>query len=168
LNKDHHKPNSLPLALTPTPTKKSLAVLRSVARKHPNGGQNPAPKSQSPFLTAYLRFLARVETAQDGDLVADEIGLDPNEKALLEMVILRWAQRTTMTVRQTIAHAHLGSPATLHKRLTKLRKKGYLQLEDVEGDKRAKFLVPGPQGFIHMETMGKLMMGVRRSDAKAP
>ena len=152
--------------LTSEPTKKSLAVLRTVTRKHPEGGQNLDPKSQSPFLTAYLRFLARIETAQDADLVADEFDLDPNEKALLEMVILRWAQRTTMTVRQTIAHAHLGSPATLHKRLTNLRKKGYLQLEDVEGDKRAKFLVPGPQGFIHMENMGKLMMGVRRSDAK--
>ncbi len=116
--------------------------------------------TESPFFQAYLRFLLRVE-AQGDD--AGQENLEPNEKALLELVVLRWAKHQPLTVRQTIAHAHLGSPATLHKRLMNLRKMGYLQLQDVANDKRAKHLVPGPQGYAYMETMGKHMIGVRRS-----
>ncbi len=70
--------------------------------------------TESPFFQAYLRFLLRVE-AQGDD--AGQENLEPNEKALLELVVLRWA----------------------------------------------KHLVPGPQGYAYMETMGKHMIGVRRS-----
>ena len=121
-----------------------------------------SPESTSVHSLAYLRFLARIESTFNNHPAAELLPLDPNEKALMEMVMLRWAQQATMTVRQTIAHAHLGSPATLHKRLSLLRKKGYLQLEDVEGDKRAKFLVPGPLGFQYLESMGKHMVSAKR------
>ena len=121
-----------------------------------------SPESTSVHSLAYLRFLSRIESTFNNQPAAGLLPLDPNEKALMEMVMLRWAQQATMTVRQTIAHAHLGSPATLHKRLSLLRKKGYLQLEDVEGDKRAKFLVPGPLGFQYLESMGKHMVSAKR------
>ena len=116
-------------------------------------GLQVTPESTSAHSLAYLHFLSRIESSFSKNPTSKLFPLDPHEKALLEMVVLRWAQQATMTVRQTIGHAHLGSPATLHKRLTQLRKKGYLELEDVEGDKRAKFLVPGPQGFQYLESM---------------
>ena len=122
-----------------------------------------SPESTSVHSLAYLRFLSRIDSTLNNQPTTGALPLDPNEKALLEMVMLRWAQQATMTVRQTIAHAHLGSPATLHKRLSLLRKKGYLQLEDVEGDKRAKFLVPGPLGFQYLESMGKHMVSAKRN-----
>lgn len=121
----------------------------------------------SPFFKAYVRFLARIASAQEGLAADKELGLDANEKALLELVLLRWAQQMPLTVRQTIAFGHLGSPATLHKRLIRLRHKSYLQLQDVSGDKRAKHLVPGPAGMAHMELMGKYLLGARRASGAA-
>jgi DNA-binding MarR family transcriptional regulator len=148
-----------------SPTSDKIAAL-SIASKRQGHVPNLSQETESPFVLAYLRFLSRIETEQDKHPAALDQPLDPNEKALLEMVILRWAQQATMTVRQTIAHAHLGSPATLHKRLTLLRKKGFLRLEDVEGDKRAKYLVPGPQGFVYLESMGKHMVSAKRKGNK--
>lgn len=110
---------------------------------------------------------SRIDSTQDRVAATEQLTLDPHERALLEMVLLRWAQQVTMTVRQTIAHAYLGSPATLHKRLTLLRKKGYLALQDVEGDKRAKYLVPGPQGFQYLDLMGKHMLSAKRPSLKS-
>ena len=112
---------------------------------------------------AYLRFLSRVARATEKAPAEEDHLLEPNEKALLELVILRWAQRDLLTVRQAIAHAYLGSPATLHKRLIQLRAKNFLQLEDVEGDKRAKYLVPSVNGFKYMESMGRHLIGARRN-----
>lgn len=111
---------------------------------------------------AYLSFLslvARSTSSKPGAL--DEI--DPNETALLEIVILRWAKGAPMTVRQTIAMAHLGSPATLHKRLMRLRAGHFLQLQDVAGDRRVKQLVAGPRGVEYIESMGRHLLKAKRS-----
>ena len=151
-------------ATPPLTSDKNAALL--IASNRQGHVPNLSPATESPFVLAYLQFLSRIESEQDKHLATFEHPLDPNEKALLEMVILRWAQHATMTVRQTMAHARLGSPATLHKRLTLLRKKGFLQLEEVEGDKRAKYLVPGPQGFVFLQAMGKHMVSAKRKRAK--
>jgi hypothetical protein len=119
------------------------------------------PKDQSAF-QAYLTFLSLVARTNAGSpATLDDI--DPNETALLEIVILRWAKGSPMTVRQTIAMAHLGSPATLHKRLMRLRAKNYLQLQDVAGDRRVKQLVPGQGGVDYVETMGRHLLKAKRS-----
>jgi hypothetical protein len=54
--------------------------------------------------------------------------MDPNESALLQSVVLRWYENEPMTVRDAIGLAQLGSPATLHKRITRLREKDMLWL----------------------------------------
>ena len=116
---------------------------------------------------AYLSFLAlvaRSATSKPGAL--DEI--DPNETALLEIVILRWAKGAPMTVRQTIAMAHLGSPATLHKRLMRLRAGHFLQLQDVAGDRRVKQLVAGARGIEYIESMGRHLLKAKRSPSGRP
>jgi DNA-binding MarR family transcriptional regulator len=139
----------------------------SAATKRPSATLALTPESTSLHSLAYLRFLSRIESSFSNHPASKFLPLDPHEKALLEMVVLRWAQQDTMTVRQTIGHAHLGSPATLHKRLTQLRQKGYLGLKEVEGDKRAKFLIPGPQGIQYLETMGKHMVNAKRKSLTA-
>ena len=82
------------------------------------------PNSQhSPLAKAYFRFLQlakAVEALPDGAL------MDANESALLEEIVLRWHEGQPMTVREAIGLAHLGSPATLHKRVTRLRQKEML------------------------------------------
>lgn len=122
--------------------------------------------TKSPFFVAYIKFLALAAQLQSGN-PEDENDLDPNEKALLEMVVLRWSVGKPCSVRQAIAQVHLGSPATLHKRLMRLRAKEYMELQDVSGDRRVKCLVPGPKGLAYIEAMGQHLMSARRLARKS-
>jgi hypothetical protein len=113
-----------------------------------------APSNRSPLAAAYLRFLqlARaVETLPEGNL------MDANESALLEAVVLRWHEGQPMTVREAINLAALGSPATLHKRITRLRTKDLLGTYSEPGDRRAKFLVPTQRALDHFHQLGQTM-----------
>jgi reverse gyrase len=86
-----------------------------------------------------LRFLQLAKSIQQ---LPDAPQLDANEKALLEEVALRWFDNRAMTVREAIGLAQLGSPATLHKRITRLRQKDMLMTFNQPEDKRAKYLIP--------------------------
>ena len=52
-----------------------------------------------------------------------------------------------MTVREAIGRAELGSPATLHKRLVRLRQAELIAVEFIAGDRRSKLLVPTEKGW---------------------
>lgn len=141
-------------------TRKSAVRLAAQATQASSPAAQP-PKDPQAF-QAYLSFLAMVARVNaNSPATLDDI--DPNETALLDIVILRWAKGEPMTVRQTIAMAHLGSPATLHKRLMRLRAKNFLQLQDVAGDRRVKQLVPGQRGVDHVEAMGKNLLKAKRA-----
>ena len=129
----------------------------------PNAPPIAAPKDAQAY-GAYLAFLGLAARNSNNEASPGH-DIDPNETALLEIVILRWAMHTPMTVRQTIAMARLGSPATLHKRLMRLRAKGYLQLQDVVGDRRVKQLVAGARGVEYIETMGRHLLKAKRNSA---
>ena len=72
--------------------------------------------NQSPFVSAYLRFLQLAKVVQ---ALPDGQAIDANESALLQSVVLRWYENQPMSVREAIGLAELGSPATLHKRITR-------------------------------------------------
>ena len=111
-------------------------------------------KSGSSSANAYLRFLQLAKTIQklpDGPL------LDANEKALLEEVVLNWFEKKPMTVREAINLSALGSPATLHKRITRLRQRDFLMAFNQEDDKRAKFLIPTQKTLALFGDFGKKM-----------
>ncbi len=96
----------------------------------------------------YMRFLRDTLTVQP------EGWLSPNDACLLEAVVLRWHDQQPMTVNEAIHLQHLGSPATLHKRLTRLRKMGLLTIEHSDQDRRTKYLVSTPQALDHFHQMG--------------
>ena len=96
-------------------------------------------KSKSATANAYLRFLQLVRTIQQ---LPHGPQLDANEKTLLEEIALNWFENRVMTVREAIGLTHLGSPATLHKRITRLRQKDFLKTLNEPEDKRAKYLLP--------------------------
>ena len=111
-------------------------------------------KSGSPSANAYLRFLQLAKTIQklpDGPL------LDANEKALLEEIVLNWFEKNPMTVREAINLSALGSPATLHKRITRLRQRDFLVAFNQQDDKRAKFLIPTQKTLSMFGDFGKKM-----------
>jgi hypothetical protein len=111
--------------------------------------------TRSLFISAYLRFLelaSAVETLPGMDF------FDPNHKALFEAIVLRWSQGQAMTVREAISHTELGSPATLHKRLVRLRQAELITVQSIEGDRRTKLLVPTEAGLDYASRLGSQLV----------
>jgi DNA-binding MarR family transcriptional regulator len=117
-------------------------------------------KPNSPFASAYLRFL---QLAQVIKALPDGMEMDANEKALLQAVVLRWYEGQPMTVREAIGLADLGSPATLHKRITRLREKEMLSTLNQEGDRRAKFLMPTQRTIDYFSHLGQSMQDAHQN-----
>lgn len=119
-------------------------------------------KINSPFASAYLRFL---QLAQVVHALPDGTEMDANEKALLQAVVLSWYQGQPMTVREAIGLAELGSPATLHKRITRLRDKDMLSTLNQEGDRRAKFLIPTQRTLDYFSHLGQSMQQAHQNQS---
>ncbi|MFM8864460.1 MAG: hypothetical protein ACKOFG_05980 [Limnohabitans sp.] len=113
---------------------------------------------RSPLASAYLRFL---QLARAIEALPAGQSMDANESALLEAVVLRWHAGQTMTVREAIHLTELGSPATLHKRITRLRNKQLLSTHSEPGDRRAKYLVPTEQALAYFHQLGQTMQQVQ-------
>ena len=116
-------------------------------------------KNRSSLAEAYFRFLQLARTFQADP---SEAAMDANERALLEAVALRWFEDEPMTVREAIALEHLGSPATLHKRITRLRQKDMLVAFNQEGDRRAKYLIPSEKTLKMYAELGGNMQKVQQ------
>jgi len=110
--------------------------------------------NKSATAIAYMRFLQLAKAVQQ---LPDAPQLDANEKALLEEIVLRWYENRVMTVREAIGLTHLGSPATLHKRITRLRQKDLLKTFNQPDDKRAKYLIPTDKTMAMFGDFGKKM-----------
>jgi hypothetical protein len=113
--------------------------------------------SIAPLANAYFRFL---QLAKAVESLPDGAVMDANESALLEAVVLRWHEGSPMTVREAIGIVALGSPATLHKRITRLRQKDMLSTYSEPGDRRAKFLVPTEKALAYFAQLGRSMQQV--------
>jgi DNA-binding MarR family transcriptional regulator len=109
---------------------------------------------RSPTENAYLRFLQLAKAIQS---LPDVPLLDANENALLEAIALRWFENKPMTVREAIGISQLGSPATLHKRITRLRNRDLVQTFNQPDDKRAKYLIPTDKSIAMFKDFGKKM-----------
>jgi hypothetical protein len=119
-------------------------------------------KCKSATAIAYMRFLQLARSVQQ---LPDGPQLDANEKALLEEIALSWFENRAMTVREAIGLTHLGSPATLHKRITRLRQKDLLKTFNQPEDKRAKYLIPTDQTIAMFGDFGKKMSSAITSPA---
>jgi len=110
--------------------------------------------SHAPLASAYLRFLRLAHAVQQ---LQGDLAMDANESALLEVIVLRWSAGQPMTVREAIGTGRLGSPATLHKRITRLRQKDMLTASSACGDRRAKRLVPTARAVEYFAQLGQHM-----------
>ena len=111
-------------------------------------------KFKSSTASAYMRFLQLARSVQQ---LPDGPNLDANEKALLEEIALSSFEDRVMTVREAIGLNHLGSPATLHKRIMRLRHKNLLKIFNQSEDKRAKYLISTDQTIAMFGDFGKKM-----------
>lgn len=102
----------------------------------------------------YIRFLTLTQAQKISPNGKD---LTPPELHLLEDVALRHFENRAYTVSEALALHHLGSPATLHKRLKRLRDWGLLSFEQDPSDHRTKYLVATPLTIAHLDRMSQAM-----------
>ena len=108
--------------------------------------------SVSPLTQAYMRFLQLSQTV-DGS--SQSIQLDANERALLDALAVRWHGGQPMTVMQAMALKDLGSPATMHRRIARLRKTGLITTQEDPQDTRIKRLALTPAALAYFEQLGE-------------
>ena len=102
----------------------------------------------------YLRFLELAKLAAD----MPEVGLlKPNEAHLLQEVALRNGEDQALRISDVLEMKQLGSPATLHKRLARLRDSGLLSVQPDATDHRVKYLIATPLAMAYFERMGQAM-----------
>lgn len=105
----------------------------------------------SPLTQAYMRFL-QLSQVLDGS--KEGVPLDANEKALLEALAVRWHAGEPMTVMQAMGLKDLGSPATMHRRIARLRKIGLIETLEDPQDTRIKRLALTESALHHFEKLG--------------
>jgi DNA-binding MarR family transcriptional regulator len=105
----------------------------------------------------YFRFLQRTQAIKISPNGKD---LTAPEMDLLENVALRHFENRAYTVSEALALQHMGSPATLHKRLKRLRTWGLLRYEQHPEDHRTKYLQATPLAMAHFERLGDAMRQV--------
>lgn len=115
---------------------------------------------RTPFIDAYLQMLG-IASAVKLLPGMDRFGID--EKALFEAIMLAWGQDNPLTVRQAIGINGLGSPATLHKRLSRLRAMDLVTVLGVEGNRRTKFLGPSAKGLKYSKLLGQAFLQLVQS-----
>jgi hypothetical protein len=102
----------------------------------------------------YLRFLRETHAPRH------PIQLSPDESWLLQEIAIRWLDNKPMSVHEAINLGHLGSPATLHKRLSRLRSLNLLAIGQRETDRRTKYLIATQESLTHFKEMGVAMQKI--------
>lgn len=110
------------------------------------------PKNQT-LIDAYFRFLKFSEATQE---LPSFPRLDAVEGQLLQLVAKSWREGRALSVTETIQTSGIGSPATLHARLKRLRAKGLIELQTLD-DARCKQVVPTSETLDYFVSLGECM-----------
>lgn len=102
----------------------------------------------------YLRFL-NLRNALQAESATQK--LDAIEANLLYLVMLAYSQSREILVGELIEHHELGSQATLHRRLSRLRQMGYVHLEPLP-DGRKKRALPSKVALTYYDQLSSLLI----------
>lgn len=102
----------------------------------------------------YLRFLQLAEAMRGLPALPS---LDPLEERLLALVARANQQGERLCVRDVMAKDELGSPATLHARITSMRKKGWVLLADTD-DARRKQIELTQAALQHFDRLSRCLL----------
>jgi hypothetical protein len=108
------------------------------------------PKFLKPPLVNYFHFL-KLSSKVDSIFQLKEFS--PSKKALFQEIFQAWFNESPLAVREAMALSHLGSPATLHKRIARLRELKLVEAVYQIGDKRTKYLHPSDTGLKYIEML---------------
>lgn len=107
---------------------------------------------------AYIEFLkARHELDVEG------LCVPADERELLEVVAVCAAQDKPLTVTQFMGLNHLASPATLHRKLTKLLEARMILLVHEGKDRRTKFIHPSGLAIDYFQRAGAALAAVKEA-----
>ena len=105
----------------------------------------------SAFVASYLQFLR--STTAIRSLQSSPV-IDANEEALLNRLSLHWHEGKPLAVRQAMELESLGSPSTLHRRISRLKALGLIEDNSSQGNLRIKLLVPTKRTLAYFEKLG--------------
>ena len=111
------------------------------------------PKTTRPA-DIYLRFLQLVEALRG---LPSLPSLDPLEERILGIIARAGQASERLSVRDMMAKNELGSPATLHSRLTAMREKGWIMLSDT-ADARRKQVELTQAALMHFDKLSKCLL----------
>ena len=100
----------------------------------------------------YLRFLQLAEALRGLPCLPS---LDPLEERILALIARAGQER--LSVRDMMAKAELGSPATVHGRLKSMRTKGWIMLADTP-DARRKQVELTQAALLHFDRLSKCLV----------
>ena len=102
----------------------------------------------------YLRFLSLLHTIESSDEVPQ---MDLEAKRLLEVIAIRFDQKTPLTVTEAMALNDIASPATLHRKLDQLREMGMIDTMFEGTNRRTKYIHPTAKTNAYFDALGQLM-----------
>ena len=102
----------------------------------------------------YLRFLNLMDALRTLPTLGP---LDPLEERVLAVVARSRQTQVRLSVRDLMAQDQLGAPATIHARVTAMRKKGWLLLASTY-DSRRKQVDLTPAALAYFDELSGLML----------
>ncbi|WP_374358314.1 winged helix-turn-helix domain-containing protein [Pseudoduganella danionis] len=102
----------------------------------------------------YMRFLQLADALRGLPSLPP---LDPLEERILAIVAKASQEQERLSVRDMMGKKELGSPATVHSRLTSMREKGWLTLTDTE-DTRRKQVELTQAALLYFDKLSKCML----------
>lgn len=107
----------------------------------------------------YLRFLQLSDAIRGLPTLPP---LDPLEERILVWIARARQQQERLSVRDMIAKAEFGAPATIHSRLKSMRSKGWIVLADTD-DARRKQIELTQEAVAHFARLSRLMVKAAKS-----
>ena len=108
-------------------------------------------QKKSSLADVYLRFLHATKAI---DSHPSAPAIDANEEALLNALAVHWHSGKPLAVREAMTLDTLGSPSTLHRRISRLKALGLLDDKSSPGNLRIKLLVPSNRALTFFEKRG--------------
>jgi SOS-response transcriptional repressor LexA len=102
----------------------------------------------------YLRFLQLTEAIRGMPSLPP---LEPLEERILSLVARAGKESERLSVRDMMAKAEFGSPATIHSKLKSMREKGWIMLTDTE-DTRRKQVELTQAALLHFDKLSKCLV----------
>lgn len=119
----------------------------------------PQPKKSS-LADTYLRFLQLGKAIESHPSTPV---IDANEEALLNALSVHWHAGKPLAVREAMTLDTLGSPSTLHRRISRLKVLGLIEDKSSPGNLRIKLLVPTQKTLTYFDKLGSTLTKALKS-----